>query len=243
MGGALSSLDVLVGLYFGGFLNLDPKLPQDPKRDRVLLSAGHVCPALYAILAKKGFFSPARLKKLRHLNSGLEGHPVLGSLPGVENTSGSLGHGLSLGLGMALGLEMKRFSSRVFVLMGDGDHQEGSTWEAIMAASHFGVGNLKVIVDRNRMQIGGRTENQMKLGPLVSRYQSFGWQVLQIDGHNYEQILSGLDWLVQFKTLPSVLICQTIRGKGIKSLESSDRSHKVDIENKQEYQKFLDELT
>jgi transketolase len=233
LGGALSSTDLLVGLFMGNF-----KQPND----HFILSNGHVCPAYYAVLARLGQFSQEKLKNLRKMDSGLEGHPVKGWLPGLEATSGSLGHGLGLGLGLSLGLKLKKKLNQVFVMLGDGDHQEGSTWEAIMAAGHYQTDNLKVIVDRNKMQIGGDTEKQMKLEPLAKKYRDFGWQVREINGHDYKQILNGLAWLKKASGQPAVLIGFTVRGKGISFLENTDRSHSVKFESKCEYKKALKEV-
>jgi len=234
LGGALSSTDLLTGLFFANY-----KKPQD----HFILSNGHVCPAYYAILARLGKFSSKKLTDLRKMDSGLEGHPVRNKLPGVETTSGSLGHGLSVGLGLAWGLKLDKKLAQVFVMMGDGDHQEGSTWEAIMAAGHYQTDNLKVIIDRNQMQIGGPTEKQLQLEPLAKKYRDFGWQVKQINGHNYKQILSGLDWLKKTSGQPTALIGFTVRGKGISFLENTNRSHSVKFEDKSEYEKALKEVS
>lgn len=225
LGSAMSTLELLVALYFGKILKYDPKKPAWQNRDYFLLSNGHACPALYAILAQAGFFPLSKLKNnLFKLDTGLEGHPVKGTLPGIEISSGSLGMGLSVGLGIALGLTLKRKSNKVVVMMSDGEQQEGSTWEAVMAINHYQVGNLIAIIDRNGIQIAGDTEKNIKLEPLDKKYQSFGWETIKINGHNFNQTISAFKQAWQNKK-PTVIIAQTIPAKGVYSLEGRENTH------------------
>mgnify|MGYP001101554634 CR=1 FL=1 len=225
LGGAMSSLELLTALYFYPILKFNPKKPDWENRDYFLLSHGHVCPSFYAVLAHAGFFPLSKLKNnLFKLDTGLEGHPIKGSLSGIEISSGSLGMGLSVGLGIALGLRMKKRDNKVVVMMSDGEQQEGSTWEAVMAVNHYQVANLIAIIDRNGIQIAGNTEKNIKLEPLDKKYQSFGWEVIKIDGHDFNQIISAFEKAMQNKK-PTVIIAKTIPAKGVYSLEGREDTH------------------
>jgi transketolase len=223
-GGALSCTDIMAALYFS-VLRVDPKNPSWPERDRLVLSAGHKCMALYAALAQRGFFSETLLDTYGSLNSKLPGHPDMWKLPGVEANTGALGHGLSLAGGMAMGLKLKGIAARVYVIMGDGELAEGSNWEAAAAASHHKLDNLLVFVDRNGLQIGGRTTRVMSYEPLADRWASFGWSVRQIDGHDFSQIIGNARETPFRPGAPSVLIADTVKSKGISFAEGKAEYH------------------
>ena len=190
-GGSLSAADILTALYFR-VLRLDPTRPDWPERDRFVLSKGHAAPALYAVLAERGFFPREELSRLRRLGSILQGHPDMKTTPGVEASTGSLGQGLSFAVGLAAAAKLDRASWRVYVLLGDGELQEGQVWEAVMAGRHFGLDNLTALVDHNGLQIDGPVEMIMSIDPLADKWRAFGWHVLEADGHDLEQILSAL---------------------------------------------------
>lgn len=226
LGGSMSSADILAVLY-GSVLNLYPDAPKTNHRDRFILSAGHVAPAYYAALALRGFFDEELLYTLRQLGSPLQGHPsLMHGLPGVESSSGSLGQGLSIALGLALGARMRNESWRAYVLMGDGELQEGQVWEAAMAASHHQVGNLVAIVDRNGLQIDGPTSEVMNLEPLASKWLAFGWNVIEVDGHSVRELQTALGQVsVSGNTRPSLIIAKTVMGCGIESIEGDHQWH------------------
>jgi transketolase len=225
-GSSLSTMDVLVSLFYGGLLKHDPTNPEMLERDYFILSNGHACPALYAVLAGRGYFKVEELDKLRQMNAGTQGHPHRGSLPGIEISSGSLGQGLSVGIGLALASKrMKRKKQDVFVMMSDGEHEEGSTWEAIMYAPKEKLDNLMVIVDKNKMQIDGFTKTVMPyLDPLGVKYRAFGWHVQEVNGHNIKAIMQAIKAARKEKG-PAVVIAQTVRGKGVSFMENSEHWH------------------
>ena len=223
-GGALSSTDILAALYFS-VLRIDPKNPAWADRDRLVLSAGHKCMALYAALAQRGFFDEALLDTYGSLNSRLSGHPVMGKLPGVEASTGALGHGLSIAGGMAMGLRLKGISAKVYVVMGDGELAEGSNWEAAAAASHHKLDNLLVFVDRNGLQISGKTTSVMSYEPLADRWASFGWAVRRIDGHDFNQIVGNAREMPFQSGKPSVIIADTVKSKGLPFAEGKVEYH------------------
>jgi len=224
-GSALSVMDVLVALYFSGVLKHDPKQSEDPGRDYFLLSNGHACPALYVVLAEAGYFSKGELAHLRQLGAGAQGHPHRGSLPGIEISSGSLGQGLSVGIGLAYALKLGGGGNRVYVMMSDGEQEEGSTWEAVMYAPKKKLDNLIAIVDKNKFQIDGATADVMPgLDPLADKYRAFNWQVQEIDGHSFEEIFAALD-RAQVAQGPAVIISHTVRGKGVSFMENSEHWH------------------
>ncbi|MCA9380587.1 transketolase [Candidatus Dojkabacteria bacterium] len=222
IGGAFSIADIVTCLYFS-VANLDPQNPDWEERDYILLSNGHVCPILYSALARKGYFPKEELNNLRKIDSLLQGHPKLG-IPGVENTSGLLGQGLSQGVGIALGLTMDSKNNKVYVITSDGEHQEGQTWEAIMSANKWSLNNLVVIVDRNHVQIDGNTEDIMPLGNLKEKYESFGWIALDINGHDYNEILQTFEFVKKVDQ-PVAIIAHTISGEDISFMERLYKYH------------------
>ena len=218
MGGAMSCADILAALYFS-ILRIDPAKPEWPDRDRMVLSAGHKCMALYAALRQRGYFDEALLDTYGSLGSRLPGHPVMQKLPGVEANTGALGHGLSIAGGMAMGLKLKKSNARVYVIMGDGELAEGSNWEAAAAASHHKLDNLLVFVDRNGLQISGKTAEVMGYEPLAERWAAFGWSVRTIDGHDFEQIVGSAKESPFVVGKPTVLIADTVKSKGLSFAE------------------------
>lgn len=212
-GGSFSLADIMAVLYFHE-LRYDVKHPKDIDRDRVILSKGHAAPIWYATLAEAGFFPKAELNHLREIGCLLQGHPCM-HIPGVDATTGSLGLGLSAGCGMAIAAKLtKKEHLRVYVIIGDGELGEGQVWEAAMSAGHFKLDNLTAIVDRNRYQNDGATEEIMTLEPLRNKWESFGWNTIEIDGHNISQIVSALDLARETRGKPTVLIAHTVKGKG-----------------------------
>ncbi len=218
-GGSLGMADVFTALFFGGFVRHDPKNPHWAQRDRVVLSNGHICPILYATLAARGYFPEAWLDSLRQVDSHLQGHPALNKTPGVEMSTGSLGHGIATAVGMALALRLDRSDSRVYALMGDGELQEGLCWEAFMAAAHYRLSNLVVIIDRNDAQIDGKTTEIMNIDPLDQKLASFGFQVITVDGHSFESLFDALNAAQSAADRPVALIANTVMGKGVSFME------------------------
>ncbi len=236
-GSALSIVDILVVLYFK-ILNISPNSLSDPKRDKLILSKGHGSSALYVTLAEKNFFDKSLLDKF-YLDGGkLPGHLDRESVPGIEVSSGSLGHGLSLGLGMALANSIDLINSRVFVISGDGELNEGSIWEAIMLAGHLKQNNLTLIIDNNKLQGYGKTSNILNLEPLDDKFKVFNWEVIQIDGHNYEEIEKAFKLETD---KPKVIIAKTIKGKGVSYMENKFEWH-YKSPNKEQLKQALEEL-
>jgi transketolase len=228
-GGSLSVIDVLVSIMFGR-LRHDPKRPDWPDRDRIVLSKGHAVPALYTVMAKAGYFPEDRLITLRKLGSPLQGHPDRTALPGIEAATGSLGEGLSVALGMALGLKMSGSAARVYCILGDGEIQEGQVWEAAMSAPKLGqpnhpLDNLTVILDYNKIQLDDFVTKILDLEPVVSKWQSFGWPVLEIDGHSLDQIGKALDQAEATKGRPTLVVAHTVKGKGVSFMENNPEWH------------------
>lgn len=223
-GGSLSAVDVLVSLYFK-LMNVDPSCPDWPDRDRFVLGKGHACPALYAVLAERGFFDVEELQTLRRLGSRLQGHPDAKKTPGVEASTGSLGQGLSIACGMALAGKIDRKPYRVYALLGDGEIQEGQVWEAAMAASHYGLDNLTAILDHNGLQIDGRVEEVMSVEPVQDKWRAFGWHVLTVDGHSFEDILEGFAEACAVKGRPTMIVAKTVKGKGVPFMENGVEWH------------------
>lgn len=222
--GPLGMADVFTALYFK-ILNIDPQNPNFPYRDRLVLSNGHIAPVLYTTMAYAGYFPKEELKTLRKLNSRLQGHPHRESLPGLETTSGPLGSGLSQACGMALAGRLDQASWRVIALLSDGEHDEGNTWEAIMLAGKYKLHNLTALIDRNNIQIDGFTEDIMPLENLKAKYEAFNWHVLEIDGHNFEQIISAFEEAKAIYEKPTVIIAHTIPGKGVDYMENDYKWH------------------
>ncbi len=238
-GGSLSATDLITALFLT-VLRHDPKNPKWPERDRFHMSKGHCCPLWYALLAETGYFPVDKLMTLRQFGSMLQGHPD-SRTPGVESASGSLGQGLSIALGMSLAAKIDKKDYRVYVLMGDGEIQEGNIWEAAMAVSHYKCDNLCAILDYNGFQIDGATKDIMNLEPLASKWQAFGWHTIQIDGHKMEEILKAYDEAKSIKGKPSIIIARTVKGKGVSFMENNVEFHGR-APNAQETQKALEEL-
>jgi len=238
-GGSLSAADLITALYFA-VLRYDPKRPDWPQRDRFHMSKGHCCPLWYAVLAEAGYFSKEELLTLRQLGSILQGHPDRRT-PGVDVASGSLGQGLSVALGMCLAGKIDKEDYRVYVLLGDGEIQEGNIWEAAMAASHYKCDNLCAILDYNGFQIDGRIQEVMGLEPVAAKWQAFGWHVIEIDGHNMQQILSAYAEVKNIKGKPSIIVAHTIKGKGVSFMENVVDFHGR-APTKEEAEKALKEL-
>jgi transketolase len=238
---ALSCADILAALYFK-IMKIDPANPRWEERDRFILSKGHACPAFYATLAERGYFDKSLLYTVRRLNSKLQGHPDMNKTPGVDMTSGSLGNGLSAGLGIALALKIKKIHSNVFVVLGDGELQEGENWEAAMAAPRFGVDNLIAIIDYNHLQSCGYTDQTLSLEPLRDKWEAFGWKVFEMNGHNMEDIVNKLEMAVRFQGRPTVLIAHTTKGKGVSFMENQVAWH-CGIPTQAQYEQALAELS
>lgn len=241
LGGSLGMSDVFAALYFG-LLNHNPADPRFAGRDRLLLSAGHIAPVLYAALANAGYFPRTELTTLRRLDSRLQGHPSLThGLPGIESASGSLGQGLGVGVGMALAAKMRGECHLVVTIHGDGELQEGSIWESAMSAAHYELDNLIAVVDRNRLQIDGDTECVMRLEPLADKWKAFGWRVFECDGNDIASFCEAFQLAKHRDGKPSVIIANTTMGKGVPSIENNCAWHgKVPSAN--EIEKFLAEL-
>lgn len=223
-GGSLSCVEIVAALYFGGILNASPERRDDPERDRFVMSKGHCCPTLYAALARRGYFDVAELSTLRRYHSILQGHPDMRKTPGVDMTSGSLGNGLSCALGMALSAKAHGRSYYVYTLLGDGELQEGSNWEAVMAAKHHGLERFIAVVDFNGLQINGKTSDIMNIEPLADKWRAFGWKVLECDGHDVEAVVSSLE---EARSMigPTVIIAHTVKGKGVPFMENNAAWH------------------
>jgi transketolase len=222
---SLSGVEIATALYFGGILRYDPKNPHWPDRDRFILSKGHAAPLLYAVLAEAGYFSTDLLPTLRKLGSPLEGHPNMRRLPGVEASTGSLGQGLSLGVGQALAARLDGRPSRVYVMLGDGELDEGQVWEAAMAGHKFRLDNLVAVVDANGFQQTGRTADVLDLRPLAPKWEAFGWSAQEVNGHDLNEVLAAFHKARQTSNQPSVIIAHTIKGYPIQGLLTSDPNH------------------
>ncbi len=239
-GGSLSAADIVSALYFYKMRHR----PEDPawrERDRFILSNGHAAPLLYTVLALAGYFGKELLKTLRKIDSPLQGHPSSKTLKGVEISTGSLGQGLSIANGIAMGLRLDGINSRVYCLMGDGELQEGQVWEAAMTAAHYCVDNLCAIVDNNGLQIDGFCCDVMKIEPITEKWKAFGWHVIDIDGHNMEQIVAALDEAEGVKGIPTVIVARTVKGKGVSFFEGKAEYHGV-APTKEELERALKEL-
>ncbi|MDX1921227.1 MAG: transketolase [Candidatus Caenarcaniphilales bacterium] len=228
-GGSLSLADILTVLYFD-LLKHDPKNPNWTERDRVVISKGHASPGIYAALALAGYFDPEELvSTFRQVKSKFQGHIDRLKVPGVEVSTGSLGHGLSVANGIALGLRLDKSNNRVYALLSDGELQEGQIWEAVMAAAHYKLGNLTAIIDRNRIQLDGWTETTMALNPLPEKFKAFGWKVEEIDGHNLEEISAAIkrSHKRELQDQPYLILANTVKGKGVSFMEDQVKWHGV----------------
>lgn len=224
LGSSLSQIDILTALY-GGFLRVTPNTVDDPTRDRFILSKGHAALGYYVVLAQNGFIPFSEVESYGMDNTKLAAHPVLGSAPGIEATSGSLGHGLPIGVGMAIAAKKKGYDARSVVLLSDGECDEGSNWEAILLAGHLKLDNLLVIVDYNKIQSFGRTEEVLDLEPFTDKWRSMGFDVQEIDGHSFDEIVSALELSTKTKEKPTVIIAHTIKGKGVSFMEDKLEWH------------------
>ncbi|MED4730277.1 transketolase [Aneurinibacillus migulanus] len=239
-GGSLSAADILAVLYFHE-MNAGPDKISDPDRDRFVLSKGHASPVLYASLAEKGYLPKEELATFRKINSRLQGHPSKKMLPGVEQSTGSLGQGLSAANGMALAARLDKRDYRVYALLGDGEIQEGMVWEAAMAAGHYKLDNLVAILDYNHLQIDGNVEDIMNVGPVADKFRAFNWHVIEIDGHNLEEIISALGEAKTVKGMPTFIVAHTVKGKGVSYMENACGWHGT-APNAEQLAQALEEL-
>lgn len=239
-GGALSCADILTVLYFNQ-MNVDEKKPEDPNRDRLILSKGHASPALYAVLAEKGYFPKEELKNFRKIGSKLQGHPDMKNIPGVDMTTGSLGQGLSAGVGMALASKMDKAGCKIYCILGDGEIEEGQVWEALTAASKNKLDNLCVILDNNNLQIDGEIEKVGGMSNITEKLLSFGFNVVNINGHNIDEIIDAITTAKQTKGKPTAIIAKTVKGKGVSFMENNASWHGK-APNEEEYDLAIEEL-
>ena len=240
-GGSLSISDLLAYLYFEE-MNIDPKDPKKADRDRFVLSKGHTAPALYAALAARGYFDPAALETLRHIDSFLQGHPDMKHTPGVDMSSGSLGLGISAACGMAISAKLSNESYRVYTILGDGESEEGQVWEAAMFAAHYKLDNLCAFIDWNGLQIDGKVSEVMNPTPLDEKFAAFGWNVVVIDAHDFEQIEAACKAARECKGKPTAVICKSIKGKGVSFMENQAGWHGK-APNAEQYEQAVKELT
>lgn len=239
-GGALSATDIVTALYFD-VMRIDPANPRWEDRDRFILSKGHGCPVWYACLALKGYFPMQELGTLRKFNSILQGHPDMNKTPGVDFTSGSLGQGLSVGVGMALEGKMRKKDYRVYVVLGDGELDEGQVWEAAMAAAKYSLDNLVAIVDLNRLQMDGTTDQVMPLGSVADKFRAFGWKVMEMDGHDLKQILTTIGAAQKHRGGPVCIVAATVKGKGVSYMENVRAWH-GQVPDAGQYQQAVSEI-
>ena len=239
-GGSLSVTDILTYLYFQE-MKTDPQNPAWQERDRLVLSKGHTAPALYAVLAQKGFFPVEELKTLRKIGSRLQGHPDMKKIPGVDMSSGSLGQGISAACGMAKDAKLTGGEWRVYTVLGDGEIQEGQVWEAAMFASHYQLDNLCVLVDNNGLQIDGNIKDVMSPYPIDEKFKAFGFHVINIDGHDFDQIEAALNEARSVKGQPTAIIAKTVKGKGVSCVENQASWH-GSAPNDEQYQQAMEEL-
>ena len=239
-GGSLSIADIMAVLYFNE-LNIDEKNPRWEDRDRVILSKGHCSPALYAVLAERGFFNKENLKNFRKLESNLQGHPDLNKVPGVDMTSGSLGQGLSVANGIAIAGKMDKKDYRVYCIVGDGEIEEGQIWEAAMTSNKYNLDNLCVIVDNNNLQIDGTIEEVMSPYPIDKKFESFGFNVINIDGNNIQEIINAFEQAKSAKGKPTCIVAKTIKGKGVSFMENRAEWHGK-APNEEQYKIAMEEL-
>lgn len=223
-GGSLSATDIMTVLFFKE-MNLDPNNEKDPNRDRFVLSKGHAAPVLYSTLARRGYFPVEELSTLRKFKSRLQGHPSIQYLPGIDMSTGSLGQGVSAAVGMALAGKIDENDYRVYTLLGDGELEEGQVWEAAMCAAHYKLNNLTAFIDFNGLQIDGDITKVMNPCPIDKKFEAFGWNVLVIDGHNYEEIIDAIEKAKECKDKPTAVVCNTVKGKGVSFMENQAAWH------------------
>ena len=223
-GGSLSATDIMTVLFFKE-MNLDPNNEKDPNRDRFVLSKGHAAPVLYSALARRGYFPVEELSTLRKFKSRLQGHPSIQYLPGIDMSTGSLGQGVSAAVGMALAGKIDEKYYRVYTLLGDGELEEGQVWEAAMCAAHYKLNNLTAFIDFNGLQIDGDITKVMNPCPIDKKFEAFGWNVLVIDGHNYEEIIDAIEKAKECKDKPTAVVCNTVKGKGVSFMENQAAWH------------------
>ena len=239
-GGSLSIADIMAVLYWNE-MNVDPANPKMENRDRFVLSKGHAAPALYAALIEKGYASKDLIPTLRRWHSPLQGHPDMKKLPGVEMSTGSLGQGLSAANGMAISAKIYGNDYRVYAILGDGELQEGQIWEAVMTAAHYKLDNLVAIVDYNNLQIDGKVSDVMDVSPVADKFKAFNWHVIEIDGHNYDEIIKAFAEARTVKGKPTVIVANTVKGKGVSFMENNAGFHGA-APNDEEYKKAMEEL-
>ena len=239
-GGSLSIADLLTYLYFAK-MNVDPKNPLMPERDRLVLSKGHTAPALYSVLAQRGFFSPEELKTLRHIDSKLQGHPVYKKVPGVDMSTGSLGQGISAACGMALSGKLSDDYYKVYAILGDGEIEEGQVWEAAMFAAHYQLDNLVAIVDNNGLQIDGRIKDVMSPYPIDEKFKAFGWHVITIEAHDFDQLEKAFNEAEKVMNQPVMIVQKSIKGKGVSFMEDKVSWHGA-APNEEQYNQAMSEL-
>ena len=239
-GGSLSIIDILADLYFRE-MNIDPTNPNDPNRDRLIMSKGHASPALYSILSLRGFFPKELLMGFRKLNSKLEGHVHRG-VPGVESSTGSLGQGLGVAVGMALAGKIDKAKYTVYAIIGDGEIEEGSVWESFMAGFKYSLSNLIVILDKNNVQLDGFTKDIMPMGDIGAKVRSFGWNVFEINGHNIHEISETIQKAKNKKDGPNLIIANTVKGKGVSYMENNPKYHGSPPANQSEYEMALKDI-
>jgi transketolase len=240
-GGSLSVADILVVLYFDA-MHIDVKNPGLETRDRFVLSKGHSAPALYAVLAERGYFPKEELMKLRKCGAMLQGHPDMKRIPGVDMSTGSLGQGLSAANGMALSAKLDQADWRVYAVVGDGELQEGQIWEAVMSSAHYGLDNLTLFVDHNGLQIDGTNDEVMKVMPIAEKFRVFGWNAIEINGHDFEEICSAIQLAKHTKGRPTVIVAETVKGKGVSFMENQVGWHGKALDEVQ-CRQALEELT
>lgn len=240
-GGSLSAVEIMTTLYFNE-MNVDPKNPKDPNRDRFVLSKGHAAPVLYSVLAEKGYFNKEELMGLRKIGSMLQGHPNMTYIPGVDMSTGSLGQGISAAVGMALAGKLDKKDYRVYVLLGDGELEEGQVWEASMSAAHYKLDNLTAFVDYNGLQIDGDVEEVMNPNPIADKFVAFGWNVIYLeDGHDLVEIKNAIEEGKKVKDKPTMIVCKTIKGKGVSFMENEAGWH-GSTPNKEQCEQALSEI-
>ncbi len=239
-GGSLSAVEIMTTLYFNE-MNVSVENKNDPDRDRFVLSKGHAAPVLYSVLAEKGYFDKSELMGLRKLGSMLQGHPNMNYVPGVDMSTGSLGQGISTAVGMALAGKLDKKEYRVYSLLGDGELAEGQVWEAAMSAAHYKLDNLTAFVDHNGLQIDGKVSEVMGSDPVDAKFEAFGWNVISIDGHDFVQIKNAIEEAKKTKGKPTVIICETIKGKGVSFMENEASWHGT-APSKEQCEKALNEI-